>query len=369
MRSPRTPKERHRRTPSARAGSAALGARKSEEAQSAVGRPAPDARRRIAPVAVVAVMGAALLVLTVLGLGGVLSNAFVNYDDNVYVTENTHVQAGLTWESIAWAFRTTHGANWHPLTWLSHMLDVQMFGLDAGKHHGTSLALHALNAVLVFLVLLWMTSAFWRSAFVAALFAIHPLHVESVAWIAERKDVLSTLFWLLTLAAWLWYLEARTAARDRRIPRENARLAARYLLVLALYACGLMSKPMLVTLPFTLLILDYWPLRRVTFSQRASRPPHRPLSSLPRRTVPHQGERSAKEEVSLTPRSLPPGPSPPLPPPRSASARADPTSTRRPGPASPARLVLEKSPLFAMSVASCLGTFIAQRTGGAVQTL
>src|SRR5439155_13676297 len=143
------------------------------------------------------------------------------------------------------------------------------FGLDAGKHHGTSLALHALNAVLVFLVLLWMTSAFWRSAFVAALFAIHPLHVESVAWIAERKDVLSTLFWLLTLAAWLWYLEAKTAAAAPRIPAPRAPLAARYVLVLALYACGLMAKPMLVTLPFTLLLLDYWPLQRITLPLRS----------------------------------------------------------------------------------------------------
>src|SRR5207249_1235955 len=135
-------------------------------------------------------------------------------------------------------------ANWHPLTWISHALDVQAFGLDAGKHHLSSLLLHASNSVLLFLVLTSLTSALWRSAVVAALFAVHPLHVQSVAWVAERKDVLSTLFWFLTLAAYAAFVRHRSTGR--------------YGILVALFALGLMAKPMLVTLPFTLLLLDVW---------------------------------------------------------------------------------------------------------------
>jgi protein O-mannosyl-transferase len=191
---------------------------------------------------------AALVALTLAGFGGVVGNGFVAYDDGVYVAANEHVRGGLRGGSIAWAITTTENSNWHPVTWISHMLDVQLFGLDAGKHHRTNLALHAANVAVLFWLLVRMTGALWRSAFVAALFAIHPLHVESVAWIAERKDVLSTFFWLLTIAAWLWWLSSKAAAR--------------YAAVLALFALGLMTKPMLVTLPFTLLLLDYWPLKR-----------------------------------------------------------------------------------------------------------
>ncbi len=197
-------------------------------------------------------VGLALVVVTLVVFGSVLPKTFINYDDDVYVTANRHVQEGLTGGSIAWAFTTTEASNWHPLTWLSHMLDVQLYGLDAAKHHWTSLLLHAANAALLFLVLVRMTGALWRSAAAGALFALHPLHVESFAWIAERKDVLSTLFWLLTLAAWLRFLEARSAGR--------------YAAVVALYALGLMAKPMLVTLPFALLLLDVWPLGRWTSS-------------------------------------------------------------------------------------------------------
>jgi len=197
----------------------------------------------------VAAICAALVVLIVAGFRGVMAHGFAAYDDGAYVVANEHVQNGLGGNSIAWAFTTTENSNWHPVTWISHMVDVQLFGLDAGKHHGTNLALHAANAVLLFLLFVRMTGgAIWRPALAAALFAIHPLHVESVAWIAERKDVLSTLFWLLTLAAWLWWLSSKTAAR--------------YAVMLVFFALGLMSKPMLVTLPFTLLLLDYWPLRR-----------------------------------------------------------------------------------------------------------
>ena len=191
---------------------------------------------------------AALVVLTLAGLGGVVRNGFVAYDDGVYVAVNEHVRNGLRGDSIAWAFTTTANSNWHPVTWISHMLDVQLFGLDAARHHRTNLALHSASVVLLFLLLVRMTGALWRPAFAAALFAIHPLHVESVAWIAERKDVLSTLFWLLAIAAWLWWISSKTAAR--------------YAVVLVLFALGLMTKPMLVTLPFTLLLLDYWPLKR-----------------------------------------------------------------------------------------------------------
>jgi len=178
----------------------------------------------------------------------------VVYDDNVYVTANPHVQAGLSWEGVRWAFTTSHVSNWHPLTWLSHMLDVELFGMDAGSHHQTSLLFHLLNTVVLFLVLHGMTGFLWRSAAVAALFGIHPLHVESVAWVAERKDVLSTFFWMLTMAAYWRYVRRPGAAR--------------YLAVAMIFMLGLMAKPMLVTLPFVLLLLDFWPLGR--WAARAS---------------------------------------------------------------------------------------------------
>jgi len=236
-----------------------------------------------------------VLVLSVFAaFQGLLSAGFLKYDDPLYVTENAHVQKGLSGESVVWAFTSTDATNWHPLTWLSHMLDVRLFGSNAGMHHLTSILLHALNAVLLFLLLFRMTGALWRSAFVAAVFALHPLHVESVAWIAERKDVLSTLFWLLTTGAWLAYVKSKKA-----VP---------YTGMLVFFALGLMAKPMLVTLPFTLLLLDYWPLQRLAF----------PLKG------------------------------------HAAEIR---------------RLVWEKAPLFAMSAASCVITVIAQKTGGAVASL
>lgn len=174
---------------------------------------------------------------------------FINLDDNLYITENPHVQAGLTIENLKWAFTTTHAPYWHPLTWLSHMLDIQLFGLKAGGHHAMNVFFHIANTLLLFLILRWMTKARWRSAFVAALFALHPLHVESVAWVTERKDVLSTLFWILTMGLYAYY---------RQCPGYR-----RYLLVIVAFSLGLMSKPMLVTLPFVLLLLDFWPLGRL----------------------------------------------------------------------------------------------------------
>jgi tetratricopeptide (TPR) repeat protein len=183
-----------------------------------------------------------------------LAGDFVRYDDQVYVTENVHAQRGLTWENVKWAFFTPTVPYWHPVTMLSHMLDCELFGLKAWGHHLTNLLLHTANTLMVFLVLRRMTGAFWRSLLVAGLFGLHPMHVESVAWVAERKDVLSTLFWLLTLWAYARY------ARKSTVQSPQSKVF--YGLSLLAFACGLMSKPMLVTLPFVLLLLDYWPLNR-----------------------------------------------------------------------------------------------------------
>jgi hypothetical protein len=170
------------------------------------------------------------------------------YDDESYITKNAHVQAGLTLERIRWALIATDAHNWHPVTWMSHLLDFQLHGMNPGMHHLTNLLFHILNSLLLFHVFKRMTGDIWRSCFIAALFALHPLNVESVAWIAERKNVLSTCFWLLTIWGYIRYYER---------PGEY-----RYALVLLLFTLGLMTKPMLVTLPFVLLLLDYWPLNR-----------------------------------------------------------------------------------------------------------
>ena len=176
---------------------------------------------------------------------------FLMYDDNVYVSENTHVTSGLSWENIRWAFTHSWASNWHPLTWFSHMLDVDIYGLNAGGHHFTNLVIHAANTVLLFSVFEYMTGALWASAFITAMFGLHPLHVESAAWVAERKDVLSTFFMILAMGAYAVYVRRGGIGR--------------YASVLILFAMGLMAKPMLVTLPFVLLLLDYWPLERIRF--------------------------------------------------------------------------------------------------------
>ena len=186
--------------------------------------------------------------LSWLVFGQTLTHDFVNYDDQAYVYENAQVTGGLTLHGIVWALAHSYSLNWHPLTWISHMLDCQLFGLNAGGHHFTSVLLHSISAVALFLVVRQMTGALWRSAFVAAIFAVHPLHVESVAWVAERKDVLSGLFFLLTLGAYTRYVRQPSIGR--------------YLIVALFFVLGLMSKPMLVTLPLVLLVLDYWPLNR-----------------------------------------------------------------------------------------------------------
>ncbi|OQX25419.1 MAG: hypothetical protein BWK80_15625 [Desulfobacteraceae bacterium IS3] len=177
---------------------------------------------------------------------------FINFDDDEYVTENPHVKAGLTRSGIVWAFTKFHSNNWHPLTWLSHILDCHLFGLNAGMHHLSNVLIHTANSVLLFLLLRWMTGNLWASAFVAALFAVHPLRAESVAWVSERKDVLGAFFWMLTLLMYVSYTKKPGIAR--------------FAPVLLLFALGLMAKPMLVTLPFVLLLVDYWPLRR--FSEK-----------------------------------------------------------------------------------------------------
>lgn len=207
--------------------------------------PTPRSPRRarfsLAVVLILALLAAAVF-------GQVAGHAFLNYDDASYVTRNPWVMNGLTTRTLSWAFTSFYAVNWHPITWLSHALDVQLFGLRPGPHHLVNVFLHAANATLLFLVLSKMTGILLPSALVATLFLIHPLHVESVAWVAERKDVLSALFFMLTLAAWLRYVHRRSTSR--------------YLLAILVFALGLMSKPMLVTLPFVLLLLDFWPLAR-----------------------------------------------------------------------------------------------------------
>jgi protein O-mannosyl-transferase len=179
-----------------------------------------------------------------------LNNGFINFDDPQYVLENPHVRSGLTWQGAVWAMTAGYAGNWHPVTWLSHMTDVRLFDLHPRGHHATSIVIHLLNTVLLFALLRRMTAEPLRSAVVAGFFGVHPLHVESVAWVAERKDVLSTLFAMLTLWTYVRYVEKRSAGR--------------YGLVLLFFALGLAAKPMLVTLPFLLLLLDIWPLARLT---------------------------------------------------------------------------------------------------------
>jgi tetratricopeptide (TPR) repeat protein len=238
---------------------------------------------------------------------------FIVYDDNFYVTDNQHVLNGLTPDNIVWAFTTGHAANWHPLTWLSLMLDCQLFGPNPGRIHLVNLLMHLANTLLVFAILKKMTDSLWPSAFVAAAFALHPMHVESVAWIAERKDVLSTLFWLLTLAAYVGYVRRSTVFR--------------YIVTLVIFAMGLLAKPMLVTLPFVLLLLDYWPLKR--FSIADSRLPI---------------EKNPKSKIKKL---------------KFAQFSTEPQRSF-------GYLILEKLPLFILSAVSSVITFLVQRSGGVV---
>ena len=250
-----------------------------------------------------------LVVATLVAFWQVGSHEFINLDDNEYITENRVVQSGLTLEGLTWAFTATHSANWHPLTWLSHMLDCQLYGLNPGGHHLTNLVFHIASTLLLFFVLKRMTGAPWRSGFVAALFALHPLRVESVAWISERKDVLSAFFWMLTM--WTYVRYVKRPGIDR------------YLLVILFFALGLLSKPMLVTLPFVLLLLDYWPLGRFQLT-----PSRKNLKS------PQSKPKNANHQISMA-----------------------------------LRLMREKAPFFIISAASSILTIFAQQKGGAVVSL
>ena len=228
----------------------------------------------------------------------VINYDFVYFDDELYVIDNPNVKAGLSRESIVWAFSADYAGNWHPLTWLSHMLDIEFYGLSPMGHHLTNLQIHIANTVLLFILFNWMTGAVWPSSLVAALFALHPLHVESVAWVAERKDVLCAFFWILSTLAYVRY--------TRNQSKTN------YLLIVVLFVFGLMSKPMIVTLPFTLLLLDFWPLSRF------------------------------KPKVYKT---------------QTSACRI------------PIALICEKIPLFALSAISSIITFSIQQHGGAVASL
>jgi tetratricopeptide (TPR) repeat protein len=222
-----------------------------DENNAAVRFEVPRSPTAISPILISLILFAATLLLYL----PALNSAFVNYDDPAYVTSNSRVLKGLTWSNIAWAFTATTEANWHPLTWISHMGDVRLFGVNPRGHHLTSALLHAVNVVLLFFVLRKATGSLLRSAVVAGLFAVHPLNVECVAWVAERKSVLSMFFLLLTLMSYGWYAHKRSIGR--------------YAVVAGLFALGLAAKPMVVTLPILLLLWDYWPLERVAFESSA----------------------------------------------------------------------------------------------------
>src|SRR5437870_3433541 len=220
-------------------------------------RPSSQAQSELIKSGIVCIFLATIVWIV---FGQTLRHDFVNYDDNEYVCENPRIVSGLSFDGIQWAFCHVHAGNWHPLTTISHMLDCQLYGLQPWGHHMTNVLLHILAAVFLFLALRELTKALWPSAFVAALFAIHPLRVSSVAWVAERKDVLSGVFFMLTLWAYARYV------------RSNRSSTGRYMTVLVLFALGLMCKPTLVTLPFVLVLLDYWPLHRFASQPANSRP-------------------------------------------------------------------------------------------------
>ena len=276
----------------------------------------------------------------------VTNHKFVSFDDDQYIRDNPHVRAGLTASGLLWAFQSGYASNWHPLTWLSHMADCQLYGLSPAGHHLTSLLFHLANSLLLFGLWRRWTGALWRSALVAALFAWHPLHVESVAWAAERKDVLSTFFFLLALGAYGRYLEARRKKEECRMENAECEITQRaprttdygslitghqsllYLLSLCLFALGLMSKPMVVTLPFVLLLLDFWPFQRLRLPRFEGAAPRPDGADIPLSPVANSLRASA-----------------------------------------PWQAVREKLPFFALALAASLVTYWVQRAGGAVSSL
>ncbi len=282
-------------------------------------------------------IAASLVLVTVALYWPAMRYDFVNFDDNLYVTSNVHVQNGLTLESVKWSFCNPVADNWHPLTVLSHMLDCQLFGLKPWGHHLTNVLLHALNAALVFALLQQMTGATWRSLFVAALFAIHPLRIESVAWVAERKDVLSGCFGLLSLIFYARY--AQKSGTESSPFADGKQKSIFYLLSLFFFVLGLMSKPMLVTWPFVMLLLDYWPLRRFQPLPLALCPPS-PIPSV--QSVPSV----AKNPCLIH---------------READLRLESVAK------SPlASLLFEKVPFFALAAAASVVTFVVQKRGGSL---
>lgn len=261
---------------------------------------------------------------------------FVNLDDKMYIVENRHVLSGLTIDGAKWALTSFHASNWHPLTWLSHMLDIDLFGVNAGRMHLVNVFFHLASALLLFLILDRMTGALWRSAFVAALFTLHPLHVESVAWIAERKDVLSGFFWMLTLGAYVLYTGKKSLNR--------------YLAALFLFALGLMAKPMLVTLPFVLLLLDVWPLNRLRVGKSTRNLGVEPVEKLTKREKSRKKRKAKEYDIN--------------PPPVAAQIGDTKLEWSR-----LLSLVWEKIPFFVLSAASSLITIYAQQQGAAVVSM
>jgi tetratricopeptide (TPR) repeat protein len=226
-----------------------------------------------------------LSVATVAAYYAVHTHPFSEFDDFIYVTRNVHVQSGVSWETVTWAFTTFHGFNWHPLTWLSHALDYQLYELRPAGHHDTNVLLHVLNAVLLFLVLKRATGFPLRSFMVAALFALHPINVESVAWVAERKTLLSTTFFLLALGAYRWYASVPQNEAHAGKPGTLWTRVVRYLVVALLFACGLMAKPQVIMLPFVLLLWDYWPLQRMSFTGKDPGPGTASEGALPAKSL------------------------------------------------------------------------------------
>jgi protein O-mannosyl-transferase len=291
-----------------------------ESALTSVSKPEPDTTSRPDAKALPErwgfVLALLLIIATVALYHSVKRYPFINFDDRDYVIRNFQVQTGLDWDTVQWSFTTFYSSNWHPLTWLSHALDYQLFKLDPAGHHDTSVLFHALNAALLFWVLWRATNYAGRSFMVAGLFALHPINVESVAWISERKNVLSMFFFLLALGAYRWYAQEPhlRVPHPSRLRREGGRVG-RYLVVLLLYALGLMAKPQVITFPFVLLLWDYWPLQRIF--------------------PPKDGSSGRTQSTALPARSL-------------------------------TWLIVEKLPLFALSAASAVLTIKAQRTTGAL---
>ena len=314
-----------------------------------------------------------LVVVTLTAFWQLKQCNFINYDDPTYVTGNIHIRQGITMDAIRWAFTSGYAANWHPLTWMSHMLDVQLFGLNAHRHHLINLLFHIANTLLLFSVLHRMTKAPLKSAFVAALFALHPLHVESVAWVSERKDVLSTFFWMLTMAAYVSYVESLPASSPQSsvhglqssklsfppLGLRNLSSVLRYVGALVFFASGLMSKPMLVSLPIVLLLLDYWPLGRTTLCPSDACPDFQKRENKLADSN-RKASSSKKRKIKSRNKCTIPGNAP--------------SSVMSPTPSVSTltvlgNLFLEKIPFFVLAAFSCIVTYAVQQKGGAVKSI